>query len=160
MKVLIGLLTPNSISSTYVLFELGARWGAGLFMTPLLAGTYAEEVRGPHAVLNALSCETESQLIQLVEDIARKLNLRRHSAASYLKKVKVVKALAEAIPTGVLGKSSEKEEMVFEESILSVTCYDDRGKVIHLIPGSNRSMYGCVICRNSFATKEYNPCSD
>lgn len=52
--VLVGLLTPNSISSTYVLFELGVRWGIERPMIPLLAGVTPEEMRGPHRVLNAL----------------------------------------------------------------------------------------------------------
>ncbi len=96
-KVLIGLLTANSVSSTYVLFELGARWGAGLFMIPLLAGIEPEEMRGPHGVLNALSCETEGQLIQLVEDTGKELNVTPQSAAVYLPQVRAVKALAESI---------------------------------------------------------------
>jgi TIR domain len=97
VKVLIGLLTPNSLSSTYVLFELGARWGAGLFMIPLLAATRPEEMRGPHGVLNALTCETEGQLIQLVEDAGKELLIKPQSASSYLKQLGVVKALADSI---------------------------------------------------------------
>jgi len=87
-RVLVGLLTPNSISSTYVLFELGARWGAGLFLVPLLAGIKPEEMRGPQSVLNALSCETEAQLIQLVEDIGKELKVEPQSATSYLKQAR------------------------------------------------------------------------
>jgi hypothetical protein len=96
-RVLIGLLTHNSLSSTYVLFELGARWGAELFMIPLLAGTKPEEMRGPHRVLNAMSCETDEQLIQLVEDIGKELDINPQSASSYLKQLRIVKALAESI---------------------------------------------------------------
>ena len=99
VKVLIGLLTPNSLSSTYVLFELGARWGAGLFMIPVLAGIRPEEMRGPHGVINALSCETEGQLIQLVEDTGRELKIAPQSAAAYLPHVQAVKALAESTAT-------------------------------------------------------------
>jgi hypothetical protein len=102
VKVLIGLLTPNSLSSTYVLFELGARWGAELFMIPLLAGTKPHEMRGPHSVINALSCESDSQLIQLVEDIGRKLKMPPQSTSSYLKQLHEVRTLSDSLegPTG------------------------------------------------------------
>lgn len=96
--VLIGLLTSNSIDSTYVLFELGARWGAELFMIPLLAGLTPERMQGPQRDLNAVSCDSEPQLIQLVEDIGRQLNLKVQSAAAYLKHARAVKSSAENIP--------------------------------------------------------------
>ena len=59
VKVLIGLLTPNSLSSAYVLLELGARWLNELFMIPLLAGIEPEQMPGPHRAFNALSCTTD-----------------------------------------------------------------------------------------------------
>jgi hypothetical protein len=101
-KIVIGVLTPNSISSTYVLFELGARWGAGLPMITLLAGVVPEDMRGPHTVLNALSCETDAQLIQLVEDVGTLLHLPRQSASSYLVQAQTVRKLsAEHKPSSV-----------------------------------------------------------
>jgi hypothetical protein len=101
--VLIGLLTHNSVSSTYVLFELGARWGAELFMIPLFAGIRPEEMRGPHSVLNGLSCESEGQLIQLVEDVGSRLRLTVQSASSYLSQARAVMALAESGASRVVG---------------------------------------------------------
>jgi len=96
-KVLIGLITPHSLSSAYVLFELGARWGAGLFMIPLLSGVKPAEMRGPLSVLNALSCSSEAQLHQLLEDVAKPLRLSVQSPASYLRYVNAVKQKADAI---------------------------------------------------------------
>lgn len=59
-KVVIGLVTPSSLASSYVMFELGARWGANLFLAPLLAGVTPNELSGPLALLNVLSADNES----------------------------------------------------------------------------------------------------
>jgi hypothetical protein len=169
VNVLIGLLTPNSLSSTYVLFELGARWGAELFMIPLLAGIKPDEMHGPHSVLNALSCETEAQLIQLVEDIGRELSKSPQSAASYMKEVRAVKELAGPVRSTTVSHLKEQEGMVFEESVYwrrkngeregpyCPVCYDHKHKVIHLIAGATTGTYQCGTCRNEFRTAEYDP---
>jgi hypothetical protein len=96
-KIVVGLITPNSLSSYYVMFELGARWGANLFLAPLLAGVKASELSGPLSLLNALSARTDAQLHQLLEDIANKLGLSVQPAASYVRNVTAVKAIADAI---------------------------------------------------------------
>ena len=72
-RVLVGLITDVSIDSAYVLFELGARWGAREFLAPLLgAGRGPEILAGPLSGLNALLC-TREDLFQLVADIATQL---------------------------------------------------------------------------------------
>jgi hypothetical protein len=114
--MLVGLLTPNSLTSTYVLFELGARWGIKRPMIPLLAGVTAEDMRGPHRVLNALSCGSESQLIQFIEDIGRELQMQPQSSSSYLDKVQAVKKIADLIPPAErASENHEKRQKYFVE---------------------------------------------
>jgi hypothetical protein len=88
-KIFIALITPVSLQSTYVLFELGARWGANLHMVPLLAaGAKPDILPGPLKGLNVLSCDEPAQVYQLVHDIAKTLDFRPESPAVYQKCMK------------------------------------------------------------------------
>jgi hypothetical protein len=94
-KVLVGLITPNSMESAYVLFELGARWGGGKPMIPLLAAAASTQLlRGPLSVLNALSCDNRSQLHQFVEDLARIVGRTPDRPAAYESSITDVVELA------------------------------------------------------------------
>ena len=102
VKVVIGLVTPNSLSSSFVMFELGARWGANLFLAPLLAGIKPGELSGPLSLLNALSAHNEAQLHQLLHDLSERLGLTLQNTASYVRHVSAVRALADQIRIGVM----------------------------------------------------------
>jgi len=166
-RSLIGLITPNSLESPYVLFELGARWGAGFHMVPLLAGVSPGALRGPLTGINALSCSSEAQLHQLLEDLGRVLNLPLQSAASYSRYVAALKVASDAIPAKNAGGS--EPAMQFEESVywkcsngrregpFGPVCYDDKGKAIHLAPGTDKGAFHCGVCKASFRTSEYSP---
>lgn len=166
--VLIGLITPNSLSSPYVLFELGARWGSKQPMLPLLAGVKPDEMRGPLISLNALSSSSEAQLHQLLTDISRLLNVSVQNPASYLRSLKAVVREAETVSGASIANAPPKEGMVFEESVYwkrdnggregpyCPTCYDDKKKEIHLTPGATKGTFGCGVCHNSFTTSEYD----
>jgi len=83
-KAFIGLITPSSIESAYVLFELGARWGAGLHIAPILAcGADPSFLRGPLSGINALNCSYAAQMHQLVNDIAAVLQKQIAAPATY-----------------------------------------------------------------------------
>jgi len=168
-RVLVGLVTPNSLVSPYVLFELGARWGAGLFMMPLSAGVNAEDVRGPLSGLNTLSCSIEAQLHQFLEEVAKELGLPLQSPASYSRYVSELKKMSDAILPSATVKSSAQEEVVFEESVYwkykngqrqgpyCPVCYDDKRKAVHLNLGAAKGKYSCGVCRNTFSTSEFIP---
>jgi hypothetical protein len=86
--VFIGVLSPLSLSSAYVLFELGARWGGRRQLIPLLApGMNAHALQGPIVNLNALSCESPSQLHQLVHEVGAALGVEVETPAVYQSKV-------------------------------------------------------------------------
>jgi len=82
-KAFIGLITPYSMASAYVLFELGARWGANLHMIPVLAGVEPDALEGPLKGINAISAKNISQLHQLVQNLGTRLSLPMQAAASY-----------------------------------------------------------------------------
>lgn len=79
-RVFIGLITPESIRSVYVLFELGARWGAKRQIMPVLAGgADADILGGPLGNINALSCNEPDQVHQPIDDIAEALKLEKRA---------------------------------------------------------------------------------
>lgn len=93
-RVLIGLISPTSLCSTYVLFELGARWGRGKPLIPMLAAkTLPEELKGPLAGFNALSCSNGAHLHQLVADLGRILRRTPEAPAAYQQAVEAVLAV-------------------------------------------------------------------
>lgn len=94
-RVVIGLVTPNSLASYFVMFELGARWGGSGFLAPLLAGVKPHELKQPLSLLNALSADNQSHLCQLFENITEHLGMPLQSAACYLANITIVKQLAE-----------------------------------------------------------------
>ena len=69
-KVLVGVISNASLASAFVTFELGARWGSGRPMVPLLASDADRgSLPGPLKGVNALSCQSSAQLHQFVEEM-------------------------------------------------------------------------------------------
>jgi len=68
---LIGVITPSAMTSAYVLFELGARWGAGKYLCPVLArGASEKDLGGPLGGKNALHLASRAEVVQMVEEVA------------------------------------------------------------------------------------------
>jgi hypothetical protein len=97
-RAFIGILTPSSVTSAYVQFELGARWGAKRHLAPVLArGADAAVLAGPLSGLNALDLADRNQILQLVQDVADHLKLTLEPFASFQEAVNsVVTAAASA----------------------------------------------------------------
>lgn len=100
-RAFVGILSPMSLASAYVLFELGARWGAKKQLAPLLApGMTTHALRGPVAGLNALSCESAAQLHQLVQDLGKLLDIEPEAPQTYQAKIDAVVYSSAAVPAG------------------------------------------------------------
>ena len=108
-ELLIGLISPTSLKSAYVLFELGARWGAGKPLIPLLAsGATPDHMGGPLAGINALDASQIGQLHQLVEEAAGHLSIARDKPSSYTAVIEEL-AMKSAIPS-TLGQLSADDD--------------------------------------------------
>lgn len=70
--VVLGLLSPDTTESKYVLAELGAAWGCDVPTFPLrVRGARFEDVPEPLNERHSLSLDSAAECIQLVQDIAR-----------------------------------------------------------------------------------------
>jgi hypothetical protein len=101
-KVFIGLLTPNSIQSPYVLFELGARWAAEKQdaekrIAPLMAcGVNPDDLPGPVKGKNAFHASKKQELHEFVEKIATYLGKHQLAMSGSMSKIAKVVELAGA----------------------------------------------------------------
>jgi hypothetical protein len=102
----IGLITPTSAKSAWVLFELGARWGANLHLVPVLAqGADTSLLGGPLGGINALRLTARHEVLQLVEDISKHLEWQLEPMPSFQAAVDAV--LESANTKQPAAKSSE-----------------------------------------------------
>ena len=140
-ELLIGLITPNSLNSAYVIFELGARWGAKRPMIPLLAsGTKPEHLEGPLTGINALDASDNGQVHQFVEDAASYLNISHAKPSSYVDLVnQLVKRSSKALPVvkHPLAYDDQLRLSKNAKTLLIDAAKDDEGSIlkIHTLGG-------------------------
>jgi hypothetical protein len=77
-ELVIGILSPDTSESNYVLCELGASWGRDVPTFPVLArGASFADVPSPLNERHSLSLEDEGNCLDLIEYVASKTSLRR-----------------------------------------------------------------------------------
>lgn len=87
--VFIGLLSEASMSSVYVMFELGARWGSGRYLAPIrVSGLTPEHLKPPISAIHVVDGSSEADLHQLLQELSSRLRLPLESPAVYLKQLK------------------------------------------------------------------------
>lgn len=80
----IGVISAASMNSMYVAFELGARWGAERHLLPLLTpGADVSILSGPLSGINALRSDNQSQLHQMIGEVADLLGVNPEPAHAF-----------------------------------------------------------------------------
>jgi hypothetical protein len=79
-KILIGILTPASLESGWVMFELGAAWGANKPVLTVSVGIDYEFMPGPLKETNATDAASRAELEQLFEEIRETLDFPKRRA--------------------------------------------------------------------------------
>jgi hypothetical protein len=133
-KSFIALLTQHSLNSTWVLFELGARWGAERHLAPVFAaGLTAEQLRGPLPGITGLSCDSDNQIHQLVHDIAKVLGVgarKTHFYSTYV--TALMKASSDAKERGLPDKA-KSETQIREQRSDTETSLDRKIAIHHIV---------------------------
>lgn len=93
-RTLVGIISPASQKSNYVLFELGARWGTKKDLIPLTAlGATPRDLKGPLAGINGLDCSRRPDVLQLIGDLGTQLQMEPERPEVYDKHLsRVVRA--------------------------------------------------------------------
>jgi hypothetical protein len=80
--LVIGLLTPAALSSGWVLFELGATWGAQKNLKPLVADSVdLKALPGPLVNQHAAKLSSKSDIAQFIEEAALLIGAKKRTAA-------------------------------------------------------------------------------
>ena len=117
-QLFIALISTKSIKSHYVLFELGARWGADRSLFPLITDVAGKELlKGPLSNINALECYVEAQVHQFILDIGNELRIEAQPVPSYVSKVKKLVELCQS--RGAKSISTKDDSGFTIESIIS-----------------------------------------
>lgn len=140
-KVFIGLISFSSINSTYVLFELGARWGAGLSLLPTIISPDGNKLlKGPLQNINALNCCNEEEVYQLINDIGEKLNRSVEKVSVYNKKVK------ELVQLCTENKVDNANSNTQGFSSLPKSAVNLSSEATELLVAASREPHGQMIC--------------
>jgi predicted transcriptional regulator len=126
-KLFLALITPTSIRSSYVLFELGGRWCTGLPMFPVLGrGATSRYLEGPLGGFNALNLQHRPEVLQLLEDMERKLDREIASTSS------IDDAIAYVCEAASMVENETTSQLPIEATANDPLAEDDK-RILHYI---------------------------
>ena len=140
-EAFIGVISSASIKSIYVVFELGARWGANRSLIPLMApGANTDVLGGPLTSINALSSTNRAQLSQLLDDLSRELSIPLQPAASFQRQVDAIINLPQESYSGI----SQETESVLDKSNYELV--ETEGGAVVYKSKSGTAHFACPNC--------------
>jgi hypothetical protein len=95
--VVVGLITPSSATSAYVLMELGAGWGLGSWVIPLIGGIDFQSIPGPIGQgIHAAKVTSEEGVASVLDSIVKRCAMTwRGDQASRTTRIKKFVTLAQ-----------------------------------------------------------------
>lgn len=132
----IGLISANSIASTFVLFELGARWGSQRPFIPLLVpGFGATSLEGTLKQIHALDCGDRAQLHQMIRELCTQLEVGSHTADSFSHYIDVLAAGEFKSVTDRVGyqdgentrEAEQPDAVAYHDVIAAIESYKESG---------------------------------
>jgi hypothetical protein len=116
-SVVIGLITKNALSSSWVLFELGATWGAKKNLKPLVTDEVdLKNLPGPVSGRHVARLSNKGDLNQFLEEVAETVGAKRRSAAKGLKPMEqLLSAHAEHVKSATANPSKGRIETKSKE---------------------------------------------
>lgn len=165
-ETFIGIISSESITSVYVVFELGARWGANRTLIPLIApGTNTDVLKGPLKEINALS-SNRSQLHQLLHQLSQELNTTLEPSASFERLIDNILNIEipspntkQTLPVPTEHNktpSTEEEKLKLAIWKLDESNYDKHGYSLELIADKTElSIPKCQLVLNNLVKNQY-----
>src|SRR5262249_1768859 len=100
VEAVLGILTPSTKESSYVLFELGASWVRGIVTFPLLAAG-ADPMDAPDAIkgLPSLALSNDTDCYQLLDNLANFTTLKRKQNSGAATAVRIRALVGAASPS-------------------------------------------------------------
>ena len=131
-SVIIGLVTRNALASSWVLFELGATWGAKKNMKPLVTDEVdLKMLPGPISGRHVARMSNRSDVAQFLEEIASLVAAKSRSAAKVNKAIDtVLTAHQEHVAAQALSTSKGKLETKAKEPTFAGIPFSELVKIL------------------------------
>jgi DNA-binding MarR family transcriptional regulator len=122
----VGLITPRTMESPYVLFELGARWGVAKHLCPVLArGADDKSLGGPLGDKNALHLTARAEVVQMIEEIAATLERPHEPLSAFQHEIDEVVRLASdlASTTATSNEEGSDDEVALDNREIGILVF-------------------------------------